>query len=350
MLLEIHEEPVALRDTLTSLAGACKKIALELAKEPVGLIYFSGSGTSYHAALASHYLISSLSSIPTNSIPASEYDTWVRAPSSSKSILVAISQSGESVDVLSAIKTAKRRGTRTVAVTNAPSSSLVKSADFCLVTRAGLEKAVTATKTFVSCLAASYLLSLELVEAFHPSAPVGEEVSALRQGLLNSPQVVQDTIMMCEDRSKAIAESLRQHSLFFLLGRGANYATALEGALKLKESSNVMAEGYAAREFLHGPMQLVNENTPVIAISTSDDHDLVEPLSERFRRLGAPILRISDSSVAVDHEQQLSIARGMPEPISPLVFIVPIQLFAYYSAVSRGLDPDKPTKLTKVVK
>lgn len=117
MLLEIHEEPVALRDTLTGVADACKKIALELVKGGLGMIYFSGSGTSYHAALASHYLMSSLTSIPTNSIPASEYDAWVRAPSTSKNVLIAISQSGESVDILSAIKTARRRGTRTVAVT-----------------------------------------------------------------------------------------------------------------------------------------------------------------------------------------------------------------------------------------
>lgn len=350
MLLEIHEEPVALRETLTGVIDACKKIALEVVREGIGLIYFSGSGTSYHAALAGHYLISSLSSIPTNSIPASEFETWVRAPSTGKNVLIAISQSGESVDVLSAVRTARKRGIRSVAVTNVPSSALAKSANFTLLTRAGPEKAVTATKTFVSCLAASYLLSLELIEASHSPAAIEGGVPALREELMDSPQVVQDTITMCEDRAKTIAYSLRGNSLFFLLGRGANYATALEGALKLKESSNVMAEGHAAREFLHGPMQLVSESTPVIAIATSSDRDMLDPLSERFRRLGAPIVEVSDLSNAANQEQQLNVARRLPEPLSPLVFIVPIQLFAYYSAVFRGLDPDKPTKLTKVVR
>jgi glucosamine--fructose-6-phosphate aminotransferase (isomerizing) len=167
---------------------------------------------------------------------------------------------------------------------------------------------------------------------------------------MDSPQAVNDTIMMCEDRAKTIAESFREKSLFFLLGRGANYATALEGALKLKESSNVMAEGHAAREFLHGPMQLVDEGTPVIAIATRHDHDMVDPLSERFRRLGAPTVRIGEARIEAEGEEQLNVARGMSEPLSPLVFIVPIQLFAYYSAVTRGLDPDRPTKLTKVVR
>jgi glucosamine--fructose-6-phosphate aminotransferase (isomerizing) len=350
MLQEILEEPAALRETLTAIGSSCKKIALELARERIGLVYFSGSGTSYHAALASQYLMSSSSTMPSNSIPASEFDAWVRAPPNAGNVLIAISQSGESVDVLSAVETAKKRGIQSVAITNAPSSPLARASDFAIATQAGPEKAVTATKTFVCCLAASFLLALELIETSQSYVGTDGGLSILRQELASSPQAVQQTIKLCTDRAKVAADSYREHSLFFLLGRGANYVTALEGALKLKESCNVMAEGQAAREFLHGPMQLVDENTPVIAISTKSDYESLEPLSESFRRLGAPILRVSEVDVPRSGEAQLIVAGGLSESLSPLAFIVPIQLFAYYSAVSRGLNPDHPTKLTKVVR
>jgi glucosamine--fructose-6-phosphate aminotransferase (isomerizing) len=350
MLGEILEEPAALTNTLTSIGSSCRKIASELARERIGLIYFSGSGTSYHAALASQYLMSSLSALPTNTISASEFDAWVRAPSGNRNVLIAISQSGESVDVLSAVETAKKRGIRSVAITNAPSSPLAEASDFVVLTQAGPEKAVTATKTFVCCVAASFLLALELIETSQSYLGTDRGLSVLRQELANSPQAVQETIELCTDRARVAANSYREHSLFFLLGRGANYATALEGALKLKESCNVMAEGQAAREFLHGPMQLVDKSTPVIAISTKGDYESLEPLSESFRRLGAPILRVSEIDVPRSEEFQLIVAGGLSEQLSPLAFIVPIQLFAYYSAVSRGLDPDQPTKLTKVVR
>jgi glucosamine--fructose-6-phosphate aminotransferase (isomerizing) len=350
MLGEILEEPTALTNTLTSIRSSCRKIASELARERIGLVYFSGSGTSYHAALASQYLMSSLSAVPSNTIPASEFDAWVRAPSANRNVLVAISQSGESVDVLSAVQTAKKRGIESVAITNAPSSPLVKASDFAVLTQAGLEKAVTATKTFVCCLAASFLLNLELIEASQSYVGADGALVLLRKELDDSPETVQETIKLCTDRAKVVADHYKEHSLFFLLGRGANYATALEGALKLKESCNVMAEGQAAREFLHGPMQLVDESTPVIAISTKSDYASLEPLSESFGRLGAPIVRISELGLPRSEESQLLVARGLSESLSPLAFIVPIQLFAYYSAVSRGLNPDRPTKLTKVVR
>jgi len=350
MLLEIREEPAALRETLNAIATPCKEIASRLAEERLGLIYLSGSGTSYHAALAGHYLMSSLSSRPTNSIPASEFDTWVRAAPDTRNVLITISQSGESVDALSSVRAARSKGIRSVAITNAPGSSLAENSDFAVVTRAGPENAVTATKTFVCCLAATYLLALDLIDASRSFTGSLGGLSTLRQELANAPEAVQDTIRRCEGRARSLASRFAEASLFFLLGRGANYATALEGALKLKESSNVMAEGYAAREFLHGPMQLVDRGTPVITISTRTDYESLEPLAESFRRLGAPILPISELRLPAGREEQLEVAGSLSEPLSPLAFIVPIQLFAYYSAVSRGLNPDRPTRLTKVVR
>lgn len=350
MLLEIKEEPAALHETLSAIASPCRRIASELAKDRLGLIYLSGSGTSYHAALAGHYLMSSLSNRPTNSIPASEFESWARATPGSGSLLIAISQSGESVDALSSVKAAKRKGIRSVAITNTPGSPLAETCDFAVLTRAGPENAVTATKTFLCCLAATYFLGLELIDSSGSFTGTVEELSGLRKELANAPAFVEQTIGKSEDRAKSLASRFGQASLFFLLGRGANYATALEGALKLKESCNVMAEGYAAREFLHGPMQLVDGTTPVMVIYTKTDYESLEPLAESFGRLGAPVVRVTESDLIVDREERMEVAGGLPEALSPLVFIVPVQLFAYYSAVSRGLNPDRPTKLTKVVK
>jgi glucosamine--fructose-6-phosphate aminotransferase (isomerizing) len=166
---------------------------------------------------------------------------------------------------------------------------------------------------------------------------------------MESPVILQQTIENCKDQAMALADRFRSCSLFFLLGRGANYPTALEGALKLKESCNIMAEGHAAREFLHGPMQLVDGNTPVITIATRADIESIEPLTQSFRRLGAPVVHISDAAAA-EPGDWMRVAEGLSESLSPLAFIAPLQLFAYHSAVVRGLDPDKPTKLAKVVR
>jgi glucosamine--fructose-6-phosphate aminotransferase (isomerizing) len=350
MFIEIQEESIALRQTLTAATSTCHNIASELAGEEVGMVYFSGSGTSYHAALASQYLMSSLSTVPTNSIPASEFDSWVRASPSGTSVVVIISQSGESVDALSVLGAAKKKRIRSIGITNTPKSTLAEMSDFAVITRAGPESAITATKTFVSCIAAGYLLTLEMVNAWGAFAGSVQELADLRRELLGSPSIVQETIRRSIDEADVLAKRFVKRSLFFLLGHGAGYATALEGALKLKESCNVMAEGHAAREFLHGPMQLVDENTPVFMISLRRDYGSLAILSESFKRLGAPIVEVSDTEVSTSPQDHLHVEPGLSDSLSPLAFIVPIQLFAYYSAVSRGLDPDKPTKLSKVVK
>jgi glucosamine--fructose-6-phosphate aminotransferase (isomerizing) len=350
MLREIHEEPIALHETLTAVAGTCENIAEELATKEVGWLYFSGSGTSYHAALAAQYVASSLSNKPANSIPASEFDSWIRTPAAKGNALIVISQSGESVDALSAVSAAREKKMLTVAITNTQGSPLAEAADFSVVTRAGPERAITATKTFVCCLAAAYMLVLDLISSTGAHVGNHNELPRLKRELETCSSVLQKTARLSEDQAKTLAERYRGHSLFFVLGTGANYTTALEGALKLKESCHVMADGYAAREFLHGPMQLVDQRTPVIAFLTKADYETMEPLARSFQGLGAPVAQIYEESVTISGQDRLEVASGLSEPLAPLAFIVPIQLFAYHSAVARGLNPDKPTKLTKVVK
>jgi len=351
MLSEIREEPAVLDETLVSLAYTCRKVAFELIGDGLDAVYFSGSGTSYHAAVSSNYLASVLGNRPTQAVPASELSSWVHGALSRRSAFVMFSQSGESVDALSAVRAVREAGFRSVAITNTPGSSLSDLADYTIITRGGRENAVTATKTFLCALAAAYLLVIDLAEAAG-SINKNNALKTLRREVMTSPLAVRETIRTCEKKAKSLAEIFAHNSSFFLLGHGANYATALEGALKLKESCNVVAEGYAAREFLHGPMQLLNRDTPVIVFTTESDRDMFGPLMimKTFKDTGAPAVQFTDYEKTLDDSEAVKVAGGLSEPVSPLTFVLPIQLFAYYSAINRGLNPDRPTRLTKVVK
>jgi len=349
MIQEIFEEPKAIRDTIRGCSEGLQTVLDEVAAEGFRVVYLSGSGTSYYASLAGQYAMSTLTSLTATAVPASELSSWV-SPTARDFLLIAFSQSGESVDVLSAAKTALRMGGKVFAVTNEPRSALAKMANFVLLTRAGRELAVTATKTYVSQLAAIYLLSIELSGIQKVKSEV--ELDELRKGLKEAPRLAEETLTSTDKVVRELAEKYRHNKFFFILGSGPNYTTALEGALKLKESCNVFAEGYASREFLHGPMRLVDENTPMIFI-TPPDKALSEHLDliERFRRLGAPIITVSggDEKI-VELGNSIIISRGLPPAFTPMIYVGPLHLFAYYSSITRGLNPDKPEKITKVVK
>lgn len=237
-----------------------------------------------------------------------------------------------------------------MAVTNMPGSTLAKKASFVLLTWAGRELAVTATKTYVSQLAAIYTLSIELsgIQKVKSEA----ELDEFRKGLREAPRLAEETLTSTDKVVKKLAEKYRHNKFFFILGSGPNYATALEGALKLKESCNVFAEGYASREFLHGPMRLVDENTPMIFIVPPDkDVSGHIDLIERFRGLGAPIITVSEGDEKIaELGESITIPKGLPLTFTPMIYVGPLHLFAYYSSVARGLNPDKPEKIVKVVK
>jgi glucosamine--fructose-6-phosphate aminotransferase (isomerizing) len=226
---------------------------------------------------------------------------------------------------------------KVLAVTNDASSKLARLADFSITSEAGREEAITATKSFTATLLATY----ELVTALAKRDELKNELRRL-------PALVDETLRLCEKKCRILATKLRDREFFFLLGSGANYASALEGALKLKESCNLHAEGFATREFLHGPMQLVDKRTPVFILQRESSVELSD-LINRFKRLGAPIIIVGPRSI-VDDTDVLEIADGVDEMFEPLTYVIPLQLFAYYSSVSRGLNPDQPTKLKKVVK
>ena len=336
MLREIHEQPIALRRTLDQTRDEVELIAQRNTRK-IKMIYFTGSGTSYHACIAANYVVSRVTDYPSSTLPASEFPAWTgRIKHHSGTWLIAISQSGESRDVIDAARSAKLSRMRVLAITNDAQSRLAKLADFSIASQAGKEEAVTATKSFTSTLLATY----EFVTAL-------TKLNGLKAELDRLPSIVERTLELCDKKCRILASNFRDREFLFLLGSGANYASALEGALKLKESCNVYAEGFATREFLHGPMQLVDERTPVFILQPEISAESAE-LSDRFNRLGAPTIIVGPDTASGESDA-IEIPTGVNEIYQPLSYVIPLQLFAYYSSISRGLNPDQPTKLKKVV-
>jgi glutamine---fructose-6-phosphate transaminase (isomerizing) len=344
MLREIYEQPDALVRTLTEESHEAKRIAETLNSQGLRMMYLTGSGTSYHACLAVNYAISTLTSIPSSTLPASEFASWTKK-THADTALIAISQSGESTDVINAAKSAIQSGMCTIGVTNTPDSSLAKMSDFKLISRAGAEKALTATKSFTCTLLAAQLLILELAKLTSQST----NYDALTAVANQIPHFVERSIQLSDGSTEELATTFNDREFFFLLGSGPNHATALEGALKLKESCNVYAEGFATREFLHGPMQLVDNRTPVLIFESPASSEDILKLAESFQRFEAPVIIIRSEHSSIEW-QHIEVAGGVSEIFLPLTNVVPLQLFSYYSSVARGLNPDNPPKLKKVVK
>jgi glucosamine--fructose-6-phosphate aminotransferase (isomerizing) len=349
MLREIHEQPKVIAQTLLEGFKQARNTVRELNASNLSMVYFTGSGTSYHACLAANYALSTLTRISSTTLPASEFSSWVRQTGRTRTAVVAVSQSGESVDVLAAVRSASSAGIRTIGVTNSDSSSLANQTEFHLLARAGEEKAVTATKSFTATLAAAYAFVLELSRAILPNSTTNE---LLERTLRNASDQMQLTIALCEDRTKFLASKLADKQLYFILGSGANFPSALEGALKLKESCNIYAEGFATREFLHGPMQLVDPRTPVILLQGSQESEQVAQLSKSFLKFGAPtvVIKRKAAHTLAEGLDTIDVASDIEDLFSPLVYVIPLQLYAFYTALERGLNPDSPVKLTKVVR
>ena len=349
MLREIREQPGVVGKTLLEGLKEARKIAQELTSSGLSMVYLTGSGTSYHACLAANYAMSSLTRISSTSLPASEFSSWVSDIGRTGTAVMAISQSGESVDVLAAVKSATSAGMRTIGITNSEGSSLTNQTDFQLLAKAGEEKAVTATKSFTTTLALAYALVLELARAV---APEIEKYSRLETDLRAAPNQMQRTIALCESNVKLLTSRFVEKQLYFILGTGSNYPSALEGALKLKESCNLFAEGFATREFLHGPMQLVDSRTPVFLLQGAEESEQQAQLAKSFLKFGAPTVMIKPESgdLAPGGVDAIEVAANIDDAFSPLVYVIPLQLYAFHTALGKGLNPDSPVKLTKVVK
>lgn len=340
MLKEIHEQPRALRQCLRGrvdeLGG---RIELEeLADLRPSSVQFVACGTSYHAALYGAQLFQA-AGIPAQAFLASEYVT--SPPPTEEALVVGVTQSGETADTLSALREARRRGARTLALTNVVGSTVARECDHVLYIRAGPEIGVAASKTFASQLAALNLLSLATANG-HDRDVLG----ALR----DLPSTVQEIID--DSTAESVAEEYLDVDAYFFIGRGLNYPVALEGALKLKEITYRHAEGFAAGELKHGPLALVTENTPVIAIVTGDGELARKTVGnvKEVEARDAPVIAVTDGQSDVERyaDHVLTIPETHPRTAAVLAS-VQLQLFAYHTAARLGRSIDKPRNLAKSV-
>lgn len=338
---EIKEGAEAVRKTLAENKTVVEKIVEELERRNVKKGFIIGSGTSFHASLALNYLLTKYTDYHFTAIQASEFEDWTPLVTSDY-VIIGFSQSGESSDIIRAIEVAREKGVFVIGITNTPGSTLTKISDVALVTRAGEEKAVVATKTYDSQLAIGSLLALSLSKY--------EETSSLLTQLEKIPETLNE-IIKHEKYFKEIAEKYKESEHIFILGRGINYANALEAGLKFKEAAMIHSEGFAVREFLHGPIQLVDENTPVIIyVPTEYSLKQSEKTINKLKSYNARVIAVTGENLKIDFAQEIIRIPSVHEDLSAIPVIKPIQFLAYFISIARGYNPDKPTKLTKVVK
>lgn len=343
MIKEIFEQPRAIRDTLKIPTIFLDKAARLL----TGRIYLTGSGTSYHACLSASYIASSLIGIEMRPLISSEFADALL--SFENSTVIAVSQSGETADTLNAVKHAKSKGAKIVGVTNMLGSSITNLSDAYICTQSGPEIGVAATKTFLTQLVALDLLSLRLGLV---SGRFSEsEYLSITRELESLPSMV-ERILSRADKIRDLALKYSTKENVFFLGRGANVATALEGALKLKEISYIHAEGYPAGESKHGPISLVEPNFLCVFVAPRDKtrNRIIGNIMEMKAR-GAEVFSVitdGDEELKEVSDEYFEVPQAH-EILYPVLCTVPLQLLAYYAATFRGFDPDKPRNLAKSV-
>jgi glutamine---fructose-6-phosphate transaminase (isomerizing) len=355
LLKEIHEQPQALIDTLRGRSrlesGDVVLAELEKIERRLGgieRITLAACGTAWHAALIGKFFLNHLARLPTEVDYASEL-RYRGAVIGERDLLIAVSQSGETADTLGAVEEAKRAGAATLAVCNVVDSSIARRADAVLYTHAGPEISVASTKAFTTQLAALFLLAVLFARRL--GRLEAEPARALLTQLRNIPQLTERALSV-EERVAYLARKYSQARDFLYLGRGVNYPTALEGALKLKELSYIHAEGYPAGELKHGPIALITEALPVVVIVPHDDV-YAKTLSnmKEVESRGGKIIAVTDQ-VSEDLQQitgDLLVVPATHRLLSPFLLTVPLQLLAYHVAVERGSDVDQPRNLAKSV-
>ncbi len=354
MLKEIHEQPSAIRDTLVGRVSEQGLLALDElhidtdALREVDKVFVVACGTAFHSGLVAKYAIEHWTRLPVEIDIASEfrYRDPVLGPDT---LTLAVSQSGETIDTLEAARHAARQGSKVLAVTNTIASSLAREADAVMYTHAGPEICVAATKTFSTQMAVLHLVALYLAQVRGAMFPV--EVIDIVERMRRLPEQVERTLEL-DGQVRTIAEELRDVRDVLFMGRHTGYPAALEGALKLKELSYVHAEGYPAGELKHGPIALVEDGVPVVAVAT-ECHVYPKVLSniQEVRARGARVIAVAsegDEEISAYADHVLSVPR-VPELFAPVVVTPPLQLLAYHVAKLRGCDVDQPRNLAKSV-
>ncbi len=356
MLKEIYEQPVAIRETLRGRFYGKGLVLDELklaAKDikAIDKVFVVACGTSYHAGLVAKYAIESWTRIPVEIDIASEFR--YRDPIlDKKTLMIAVSQSGETADTLAGVKYAREQGAKVMAITNVVGSTISRQADGVLYTHAGPEIGVAATKTMIAQMIALYLLTLYLARVRRSLAE--EDSQDIMNELRRLDRLVTEILTDEEEMAaiKAYAESHAACPDFLFIGRSVGFPVALEGALKLKEISYIHAEGYAGGELKHGPIALVEEGVPVVAVATAGHvYDKIVSNIQEVKARGADVLAVAargDKNIE-NHADSIIYVPRTSEILSPVPAIVPLQLIAYYIAKKRGCNVDQPRNLAKSV-
>jgi glucosamine--fructose-6-phosphate aminotransferase (isomerizing) len=354
MLKEIYEQPEALENALRGRLDENDATAHfgGLNVEPQRLrqverVILTACGTSYHAALVGEYLFEEFARLPVEVEYASEF-RYRNPPIDRNTIVLAVTQSGETADTLAALRESKRKGHPTLALCNVVGSSIAREADGGVYLHAGPEIGVASTKAFTNQVAVLAMLALYFGRIRHLSSPQG---SRLIRELRSLPDAVRRALH-CHDAVRRVAERYAHVSNFLYLGRQYHYPVALEGALKLKEISYIHAEGYPAAEMKHGPIALVDEETPsIFLLPRGAIFDKVMSNLEEVKARGGPVIAVAcegDEEVAARADEVICVPE-VPDYLQPIVSVIPLQLLAYHIALLRGCDVDKPRNLAKSV-
>jgi glucosamine--fructose-6-phosphate aminotransferase (isomerizing) len=353
MLKEIHEQADAVAETIADRTASLDGVELPEIDDDLlrscKRIVVVACGTSYHAGLIGRYALEEWARVPVEMDVASEY-RYRNPVVGPDDLVIGISQSGETADKLAAMRTARAGGAKVLALTNVMGAQATREADGVLYTRAGLEIGVAATKTFVSQITAMYLIALRLAEVrgTMDRAQLKPPISALK----HLPTLITELLERDVSGIEAIAESVYTAPFFLYLGRHVGLPVALEGALKLKEISYIATDAYAAGEMKHGPIALLDENTPVVVVATrSPVLEKVISNIQEVRARGARVIAIATEGDDEITEHADEIIR-VPEThwlLAPLLAVIPLQLLAYSIARKRGLNVDQPRNLAKTV-
>jgi glucosamine--fructose-6-phosphate aminotransferase (isomerizing) len=355
MLKEIYEQPRAVADTLRGRVQpeGGTVVLPDIALDPeviqgIQRIMLVACGTSYHAAIVGRVMLERLTGLAAEADLGSEF-RYRDAVVGPETLVVALSQSGETADTLGAVKAARIKGTPVIGITNVVGSALSREATGVLYTHAGPEIGVASSKTFTATLAACYLLALWLGR--RRGTLLAEDGRKHIQGLLELPRLMEKTLEL-EPRVAELARELARYKNFLFLGRGIQYPIALEGALKLKELSYIHAEGYAAGEMKHGPIALIDDGMPVVALAPRDHcHDRIMGNLEEVRARDGRVIAIGhegDRELAAKAHAVIEVPAAA-DLLSPLLTVIPLQLLAYHVAVRLGRDVDQPRNLAKSV-
>ncbi len=359
VLKEIHEQPDALRRALTGRVREGKLHLAELEQvrqsgllDKVQRIIIVACGTSYHAGLIARYAIEQWARIPVEAITAAEF-RYCNPIVGPETLCIAVTQSGETADTLVGIRQAREHGAPVIAITNVVASAITRLSDAVLYLQAGPEIGVVATKTFVTSVTILYLLGLYL--ALQRGRMTSEEVGEILAALEHIPNQVQQVLSGAaspDDQIEPLAKRMSHCSSMMFIGRGVGYPTALEGALKLKEISYIHAEGLPAGELKHGSIALLDPDTPLIAVATASHvYEKVVSNMQEVRARDARVIVVAtegDESIR-QHADDVLYVPATIEALSPLLAIIPLQLFAYHAAVARGCNVDQPRNLAKSV-